>query len=239
MLNRPLHRVGLDLRRWSPTVDFEAVRGELIREAGVDLVVDVGANQGQYAGELRRSGYRGPIISLEPLAEAFEVLAAKSDGDTAWRAIRGAAGSREERLDLRVAGNSVSSSFLPMLDRHLEAAPRSAEVGLESVEVNTLDRLLFPDLERSATSFIKIDTQGFEREVLAGADRMLDSGKVVGIEIELSLVALYEGAPLWAEMIDLLREQGFVPLAFGKGYRDPGNGELVQLDGLFAPRETG
>ena len=218
-------------------MDFEAVRSELIREAGVDLVIDVGANEGQYAGEMRAYGYMAPIVSLEPLSGAFEVLAAASARDPAWRAIQVAAGSRKGRMDLRVAGNSVSSSFLPMLDRHLELAPSSAEDGLESVEVDTLDRLLLDDLERSVAGFLKIDTQGFEREVLAGADRILGSGRVAGLEIELSLVPLYEGQPLWTEMVDLLRERGLIPLAFGKGYRDPGNGELVQIDGLFAPAQ--
>ena len=142
-------------------------------------------------------------------------------------------------MDLRIAGNSVSSSFLPMLERHVEAAPESAEVGRESVEVSTLDRLLLTDIENSCAGLLKNDTQGFEAEVLAGASAILGSDRLAGIEVELSLVPLYEGQPLWSEVSDLLRQFGFAPLALGHGFRDPGTGELLQLDGLFGRAENG
>ena len=62
---------------------------------------------------------------------------------------------------------------------------------------------------------------------------------LAGIEVELSLVPLYEGQPLWSEVSDLLRQFGFAPLALGHGFRDPGTGELLQLDGLFGRAENG
>lgn len=239
LLNGPLHRLGFDLRRWSPALDLEAARGGLIERYGVDLVIDVGANEGQYAEALRRSGYGGRVVSIEPLKTAFEVLRAASTDDPNWEAIEAAAGSGEGRMELEVAGNGVSSSLLPMLDRHLRAAPGSAPIGRETVEVSTLDRLAKPALEDARAGLLKIDTQGFEAEVLDGASEIVGSGKLAGIEIELSLVPLYEGQPLWPELSDLLRQAGFVPLALGHGFRDPRTGELLQVDGLFGPDETG
>lgn len=220
-------------------MDLGAARAGLIDRSGVDLVIDVGANEGQYARGLRSSGYPGSIISIEPLSSAFDVLAGAASGDSGWQAKRGAAGSAEGEMELRVAGNGVSSSFLPMLDRHVEAAPGSAEQGSETVAVSPLDRLVLSDLMRASAGLLKIDTQGFEAEVLGGASAVLDSGRLAGVEVELSLVPLYEGQPLWPELADLLRRAGFVLLALGHGFRDPKTGELLQVDGLFGRDEAG
>lgn len=115
--------MGVDLRRWSPESGFEARRSALLRKAGVDLVIDVGANEGQYVRGLRDCGYAGPVVSVEPLGSAFAALSSASSRDPGWKVIRAAAGSSEARRELHIAGNSASSSLLPMLDRHVRAEP--------------------------------------------------------------------------------------------------------------------
>lgn len=231
--------MGLDLRRWSPESGFEARRSGLIRKAGVDLVIDVGANEGQYVRGLRAGGYTGPVTSVEPLASAFAALSNVSSRDPHWKVIRAAAGSGESRMDLHISGNSASSSLMPMLDRHVRAEPTSTTVGLESVEVFPLDRLIETDLAESSAAFLKIDTQGFEAEVLKGSTEILRGDAVAGLEVELSLVPLYEGQPLWPELSEAIRGFGFIPLSFSDGFRDPETGELLQVDGLFVRARQG
>ena len=81
----------------------------------VSTVIDVGANVGQFGIDLRISGYRGEIISYEPVAEFFDQLQLNSRRFGDWKAFQMGIGSREENLNIAVAGNSgLSSSFLKM-----------------------------------------------------------------------------------------------------------------------------
>lgn len=239
LINRPLHRMGLDLSRWSPDAGFEARRDHLIQKSGVDLLIDVGANEGQYVRSLRDRGYSGSVVSIEPLGSAFDILLKTSSRDPRWKVIKAAAGASGDRLDLHVSGNSASSSLMPMLERHVKAAPSSRTVDLESVEVRPLDRLIETDLDESTASFIKIDTQGYEAEVLKGSTETLRDNEVAGLEVELSLVPLYEGQLLWGELSEEIRSLGFIAVSFRDGFRDPESGELLQVDGLFVRTDSG
>ncbi len=84
-------------------------------------------NIGQYAKLLREFGYSGRIVSFEPLSSAYSQLKAVSKKDPLWEiAPQAAIGNQEGEIIINIAGNSYSSSALPMLDAHLESAPESA-----------------------------------------------------------------------------------------------------------------
>lgn len=188
-----LRRAGLTLRRYSPATVPDAQVQALLTHHQVDLVLDVGANAGQYALSLREAGYTGAILSFEPLATAWQACATRAARDPRWSmAPRAAVGAREETVEIHVAGNSVSSSLLPMNDTHQTAAPASAYVGHEPVEMRRLDQLAADAVRSAARPYLKIDTQGYEREVLEGAAGILN--RVVGVQLEISLVPLYDGA---------------------------------------------
>jgi FkbM family methyltransferase len=158
----------------------------------VDLVLDIGANTGQFAQLLRRAGYRGRMIFFEPLSRAHSELLRNSRGDLRWEiADRCAVGDYDGEIDLHIAGNSVSSSVLPMLQIHEDTALGSAPVGTERVPLRRLDSVAGVYLERCTVPFVKIDTQGFEDRVLNGAAGLLD--RVIGLQLELSLVPLHGG----------------------------------------------
>jgi len=106
----------------------------------VDLVIDVGANEGQYGSEVRRMGYRGQILSFEPLLKSFKALSRRADGDPQWHAIQSAIGPFPGRADLNIAANGgASSSFLPMLPKVVLNAPKAKYVGTECVVIRRLD----------------------------------------------------------------------------------------------------
>jgi len=112
----------------------------MLQSFGIDLVLDVGANTGQFASEIRRYGYAGKIVSFEPLSQAHDELLRSSAGDPMWNAYsRCALGDHEGEAEINIAGNSESSSILPMLESHRSAAPSSAYQGKEMVPVKTLD----------------------------------------------------------------------------------------------------
>lgn len=207
---------------------FPVRRAALLHELGVEQMVDVGANIGQYGAQLRLYGYRGGIHSFEPLSSAYVELAARSAADPRWHTRRLGLGRSGGTATLHVAGNSQSSSILSMLPRHVASAPESAFVGDEMVELTTLARVLG---ELGPRCFVKIDAQGSERGILEGAGSSL--ADVLGLELELSLVPLYEGETLFAEMVNWLASHGFEPRALGQGMTDPRSGSLLQVDALF------
>lgn len=199
---------------------------------GVDLVFDIGANVGQYVNELRSVGYKGHFVSFEPLSAAHDKLIRRAQRDPLWQVHgRCAIGESDGYAEINIAGNSVSSSILPMLDSHSDAAAGSAYIGHESVPQFKLDSVTKSYLHSGTRYLLKIDTQGYEWAVLAGAKETLRGA--TGIQLELSLVPLYEGQQLWHELIAWLEGEGFTLWALQKGFTNPRNGRTLQVDALF------
>jgi FkbM family methyltransferase len=230
-LRSALRNIGWEVRRYPNYHDPSLRRHSLFKANAVDLVIDVGANTGQYASELREYGYENRIISLEPMREAFEVLQRNSKADDAWQAINAAAGTGSGTLTINLSGNSISSSALPMLERHARVSPQSIYEGKEVVQVDTLDSLLANRIQGANGIALKIDTQGFEADVLDGAAELLP--KVSIAEIELSFVPLYEGQHLWWDLVAQMKSAGFEVVGLTPGLWDRSTGEMLQADGLF------
>lgn len=231
-----LHRVGADVVRY-PTLATEGERlVRLLRSHRITTVLDVGANTGQFAGALRRRGFQGRIHSFEPLPDAYRELVRRSAHDDAWHAHRVALSARRETLRLNVAANSTSSSVLPMLDSHLEAAPGSRYVSTELVEAITVgdvvEGLTPPPGDRL---FLKIDAQGYEMPVLEGARSVWSA--IHGVQLELSLVPLYAGQLLLPEMLAWTVDRGLELVAVAPGFSDPASGRMLQMDGVFFRRD--
>ncbi|EFQ82060.1 methyltransferase, FkbM family [Aeromicrobium marinum DSM 15272] len=220
-----LGRRGFELRRHS------AVRRQsVLTRHGVDLVLDVGAAGGGYGSSLRAFGYTGDIVSFEPLSTPFADLGAVIAGDPRWTARNVALGQEAGEVVINVASNSTSSSILPMLDAHVDAAPQVTYVGTETVTVARLDDEAREVVAGHRRPFLKIDTQGFEREVLAGgADTV---AACVGLQLELSLVPLYGGGMLIDEAVSWAYDHGFRMVGLEQGYAAP-TGEILQIDGVF------
>jgi FkbM family methyltransferase len=217
---------------------FEAVKSDDARYAAmlaahkINLVLDVGANCGQYALGLRDSGYLGRIVSFEPQSQAHRELLAAASRDPNWTAAeRTAIGASRSTLEINVSANSVSSSLLPMLDSHSRVAPESAYIGTETVDVVPLDEIAPNYIRPGDRAFLKIDVQGYEASVLDGAAETLK--KVVGVATEMSFTPLYEGQSLFPDLYDRLTALGFAPWALLPGFSDNVAGRMLQCDGVF------
>lgn len=203
-----------------------------IMSNSIDLVVDVGAASGGYGCALRSHGYNGKILSFEPLASAHESLSRNTAKDCCWEvAPRMALGENDSVAVINVAGNSDSSSLLDMMDAHRSAAPRSAYIDRQEVDVKRLDGLEHPLLKEAGSIFLKIDTQGFEGPVLRGATGLLP--RIMGIQVEMSLVPLYAGQSGWRELMEQIENLGFELWNIFPGFMDTRRGKLLQFDGLF------
>ena len=199
---------------------------QLIKRLDVDLLIDIGANQGQYATRFRQLGYQGDMVSFEPLEAAFSSLSRAARNDGRWQVKQFAVGAENGSATLHVSANSVSSSLLDVGELHVAAAPSSEHLRDEEVTVTTLDTALKDTSFRSA--WLKIDTQGFESEVLAGATETLSRVSVV--QCEMSLVELYVGQPPFLQVFQKIESLGFRTVRITPGFADPETGDLLQFD---------
>jgi FkbM family methyltransferase len=229
-LRRLLERAGLQVGRRVYTL--AGAREGLLRNAGLELVIDVGAHAGEYGRVLRAEGYSGRIVSLEPVGRQFEQLLATSVGDPGWICLNLAAGRRPGAATINISGNEgFSSSLLKMGAAHVRAASASGYERTETIKLLRLDDALAECDAPTGAAYLKVDTQGYEHEVLAGAGLTLPRCRAV--ELELSLATLYEGQLLIGEMIELMRQHGFRPTHLEPEFIDPQTGELLQVNGLF------
>jgi FkbM family methyltransferase len=222
---------GLEIRKHS-VYSSKRLRSRLLFSTlGIDLVLDVGANTGQFGLHCRALGYKGEIISFEPVHDTHAKLLKAAAGDPLWIvADRMALGDTPGEVEINVAANSYSSSILPMLDSHLAASPVSAYIQKEKVPEVRLDDYL-GNKAVGRRSLLKLDVQGFEHQVLAGAPNFLATA--VAVQLEMSLVPLYQGETLMPEIIDEMDKIGFGLWDMESAFRDPDTGRLLQLDGIF------
>jgi FkbM family methyltransferase len=224
--------LGLEICRYNPSSSHSAQLLAALKFVDSNVVLDIGANIGQFAKELRASGFDGEIISFEPLSSAHERLKLSASHDKTWRVhSRVALGDKKGMATINIAANSVSSSILPMLDSHLMAAKESVYSSSESTDVVTLDSVAPFYLKEDSRPFIKIDTQGFEWQVLDGAPETLKKAR--GVLLELSLIPLYDGQRMWLELIDRMAADGFTVWALQEGFTDLKNGRTLQIDAVF------
>lgn len=195
-----LQRAHIQLYRGPSVADFLASRS-------ADLVIDVGANIGQYASGLRLTGYEGAIHSFEPIDAVHAQLAAAAAGDPHWQVTRSAVGAQAGEVVIGVSHNTVFSSIKKTTERAARFDAASAAVRAETVPITTLD-LAMRDVPGTRV-FLKIDTQGFEQEVLAGAAETL--ARCVGLQLELPIEHFYEDVWSFEEALAFARGYGFVP----------------------------
>jgi FkbM family methyltransferase len=229
ILNSFLIKIGFELMKFP--YGLLKKRIELMKKFNIDFVFDVGANTGQYASHLRCAGYKGTILSLEPLPEAFSILQKHVEKDKNWKAEQIGLGNFDGDAIINVAKNSVSSSILNIRKEHVEAVPDSKYVSQEKISIRKLDSIFEKYEQNGKNYFLKIDTQGFEKEVINGA--LLTLPKITGIQVEMSLVALYEGESMFEDLKRLIESYGFELYSLEPGFSDPDTGKLMQIDGIF------
>lgn len=228
-IKRIINPLRIDIVRY-PSKDLRR-RILLLHHFGITTILDVGANQGQYAKLSRTIGFKGTIFSFEPLTEAFSKLQKRAKKDKNWHTFNHALGDKKETVTINISNNLYSSSILDITTTHLDGAPESVYQAKEEIQVETLDAI-FPTLQIPAEHcFLKIDVQGYEKNVLEGAKNTLQ--KIKGVQIEMSLQELYKGEMLFQEMIVYLEALGFKLYSLENGFHNKEMGQLLQADGIF------
>jgi FkbM family methyltransferase len=229
LAGRILRRFDIKLVPYSGT--YVARRNALLRSSHVDTLLDIGANVGQYGTLVRHYGYAGRILSIEPLSGTFKRLAARAAGDPAWQTERRAVGAAPGTLDIHVSDDTVWSSALPLLDAAGDWNPRSRYVTTEQVEMESVDGIVARHGFATDRMGLKIDVQGFERDVLLGASETLRS--VPYLEMELSGRPFYDGQMLLPEALATTADAGLTLVLVEPLRPDPATGRAMQFDGIF------
>ena len=199
ILKKIFRKAGYDVSRISVTSNssLQLVKG--FEHFNIDLVLDIGANIGQFSTDLRHFGYKGRIVSFEPLSSAHAMVEKSAKTDPLW-------------------------------DVHERSAIGDSD-GSEKVKLYKLDTAGPKYIDQATNTFVKIDTQGFEWQVIQGAEKVLP--RIKGILCETSIMPLYEGQHLWLEMITKFEDLGYTLWSIQKGFSDERDGRSLQVDLVF------
>ncbi len=200
LIRKSVRGLGYDIRQHSPElIDF-------LKSRRINLVFDVGANRGQFGAMLRADGYDGSIVSFEPANEPFQEIMRRKAGDKKWTAHRFALGENSGLIKLNVSKWDTYNSILPLTKSAAEFDLNSGVDHVEEVEIFRVDDVC--QLQHSDRAFLKIDAQGFEKQVLNGASTVLQSA--LGVQLEIPVVHFYQNVWDLEECISYMRSENFV-----------------------------
>jgi FkbM family methyltransferase len=206
----------------------------ILQRAEIDHVLDIGANVGEYGHDLRTLGYTGTIHSFEPIPEVYHTLEAAAKGDDRWCTHQQAFGANHEKKDFHVAQGSKLSSFLHSNSYGQEEIPVMQLQRIEKVLVKRLESWS-TQLPLYSRIFLKIDTQGYDMEVLRGAESFLP--RVIALQTELAVSPIYQGAPSFEEHLEFISAAGFAlaglfPVTYDRHFR------VIEFDCLALRAES-
>lgn len=199
-----------------------------IKKSSVDLVLDVGANLGQFATDLKLSGYAKRIDSFEPVKSQFEYLSKRALIYSNWKTHNFAFGDRVGENEIFVTSNSgLSSSFLQMNNTHISNFPMAKMINSEMVQVTTIQEYIKTADVEPRTTLLKLDVQGYESKDLAGCRDQLQHFALCFLEV--SLIPLYDEEPTFLEILNYLNANGQQLIDVRRGVKSQ-SGDLLQLD---------
>ena len=229
-----IRKIGFDVERYGISASSDFRLNHYLRLKKIDNVLDVGANIGQYAHKLRKIGYKGFIMSFEPLTEAFQILQKCSQKDRYWKVYNFGLGDIETSEKINISKNSFSSSILDMEQEHLNADLNSKYISSEEIIVKRADNLEGQNLESFKNIFLKIDTQGYEDRILNGIDKI--QSKIKGIEVEMSFYPMYKNQMNFEDLLKKIKEMNYELWDLTRNFSDK-NGKILQANGVFFKNE--
>lgn len=206
-----------------------------LKDYSINTVFDVGANEGQFALDIRQYLPAATIYLFEPLKDCFEVLTKRFKGDDKFFGFCVALGDKNENTYIYRNEFSPSSSIQEMADIHKDAFPFTKGVIKEEVSVETLDNLIDKNnIELKDQVLLKLDVQGYEEKVLKGSEKTLEKVKIILTEV--SFVELYKGQVLFEDLNNFIKSKGFNFYGCSNLLLNPKNGFPLQADAIFIKR---
>lgn len=229
------------LRRWCKPVwrNISSVlnphlyrKYEMIKRNGINVALDVGACYGEFATQMRVFGFKQRIISFEPVSESFMRLQQLAKKDPNWECHQYALGSINAHKQIHILNCRQASSLLEPTDalQHHFGSQMAVEKH-ETVQIQRLDSVYRTLCKPTDAVFLKIDAQGYEKEIIEGAGDDLSS--CVLIQLEVSLIPFYKGETTIAEMILYMEKKGYVPVSVEPGDYSRETLQEFQVDIIF------
>jgi FkbM family methyltransferase len=203
--------VGVSIARYPPPNSLARHLRFLLKGMAVNCVLDVGAHKGQYVHLLRDDvGYRGRIVSFEPVSSTYAALKASCFRDPQWRGFRCALGRQAGTAEVTVfSGSDFNSILTPNRYAEQQFGRFLKKESSEEAPIRTLD-----DVFAEATGglagprvHLKVDTQGYDLEVLEGGTSVLEH--VVSLQMEAAFKPIYRGQPNIFEALTRLDALGY------------------------------
>jgi FkbM family methyltransferase len=201
---------------------------DLLDELKIDYVLDVGANDGIFAKHLRMAGYRGHIFCFEPITAHCNSICRLASGDPRWQVFNFALGGESGVKPFNIFSTAtVFSSFLSPV------AKADLPTRIESITIKRLDDVLDEFIPNAAMAriFLKIDTQGYDVEVLKGCVRWVD--KISILQSEVNVCPIYRHMPHYTEALAYYESLGFSLLNLDVVNRNQ-HGSISEYDCVMA-----
>ena len=231
IINKCILPFGIKIERINIETDFEKLVVTTLTQNSCDLVIDIGANTGQFAQQIISRGYTGNILSFEPLLTAHKTLQKLARKYKSWSVEEPVAlGDENTEVLINVSENSVSSSILAIGDLHTNAAASSGYVGTQVTKIRKLSDYQ-DQLHKFKNIYLKIDTQGFELNVLKGIGALIN--KIEFIQLEVSFVELYTEQCRQHEIEAWMTKNNFEIWSIERGFSDPATGQTLQADYIY------
>ncbi|WP_287061433.1 FkbM family methyltransferase [Mesorhizobium sp.] len=223
-------RLGLDIHVYGPRHNADLRLVHFLRMHAVDLVIDVGANRGQFAKGLLTNGYSGRLVSFEPLPNAHTQLIAEAKTfEGQWEVAPAMALSDEAGFaEFQITHSDTSSSLLQPTDAFVSVLPQVAISSTLEIQTQCLDTAALPYISKAAKPFLKLDVQGTERKVLDGGGETLS--KCCGAIVEICTEELYHGQSTIQEVLAVLLSAGFEVWDISSAYRNARTHRLGAID---------
>lgn len=223
-LKQFLRKFDYDIVRYHPLFDI------VLKKYAIDTVIDIGANNGQFALDIHERLPQAAIYSFEPLHDTFQELNKNLKTVPSFHAFNTGLGDRNGTETIFHNSFSPTSSILPMTDLHKKLYPKSASATPETIAIKRLDDMQ-DELDLSGNVLVKLDVQGYEDKVLSGGAEVIANAKVLITEV--SFVALYENQPLFDDIYQIVRKLGLTYAGSRERHYSKETGELIYEDAIF------
>lgn len=207
--------------------------GSWLQKLNINSVIDVGANKGQFMLKINSLLPNASIYSFEPLPSIFKILEEKSIKGKST-VFNMALGNSTGQVEMNLSGIDESSSLLDMEDVHKEAYQGSEYVSKVQVQLEKLDTVLSNE-NLQDNILLKIDVQGYEKDVLLGGEQTLAKARVVLLEAIFN--PLYKGQWIFSELLQFMEERDFVFHGFSDQGYAPASRIPMYADALFVRKE--
>ena len=211
----------------------------LLDELAINCVIDVGANVGQYGKAIRENGYMGHIFSFEPVKDNYLLLEKSTQKDPNWHTFNFALGSKNSTGLMNVTRRTEFSSFFKPSQFSEKIFNDQVSISeSQQVEIRSLDSII-GEITRfvpESRVYLKMDTQGYDLEVLKGASELVKN--IIALQSELSVQPLYDGMPDYLQALAIFRSYGFEAAGFYPVAQDPNSHAIIEFDCVMVKVKT-